>query len=124
MARPLISVFPSKGEKGFKMVHIDYLGGVTPRRFALALQQKYKKVIGAEPVVVVTNDQTPCFWACAMIAQLCTAVPMVAIDTRDGRKKSCIVVFTWGGRWKIGSRIANPDPDGNGTRHTCVAKKS
>jgi hypothetical protein len=112
---------------GFKTVRIGYLGDVAnggSRQFVRALKRHAIKLFGPESVIIITNNSTPPFWACMMIAAACaTKVPMVAIDTRERNKKSCIVVGSWCPEYKIGERFSNPTPDGSLYRHTVVAKK-
>ena len=124
MASQLITVSSSESPRRFKIVRIDYLSGITPRLFVRVLQQQANNLIGEEPVVVVTNDGAPCIWACAILLAFCSRAAMVAVDMRDGAEKSCIVVVSRSRKWRLGERIPNPDPDGNGMRHTGVAKKS
>jgi hypothetical protein len=122
--RPLITISNSRGSK---IVRISYLAEVTPDQLAEAVDDiVYERADLKGKIVIVTDDATPCYWACAMLVASCPLTYMIAIETRRGEKKSCLVVRhrRGGGRNLFGKYISNPDGVGNPQRHTGVAKKS
>lgn len=115
----------------FRIIRVNYLrqGGenpISPEQFTRVMNMESPVFIANEkPVIVVFNDAVPCAWACAMIVQALTnygRAVMIAMDTRDGAEKSCIVLVSNTARWKVGDYIANPDPDST-CRRTGVAEK-
>lgn len=114
----------------FRIVRVDYLrqgqeNPITSQQFAQAMNLESPVFIANEkPVIVVFNDAVPCAWASVMVFQALShygRASMVALDTREGGPNSCIVLVSNTARWKVGDRIANPDPDSN-HRHTGVAE--
>jgi len=123
---PLITISDSSVRKGFKMVRISYLAGVTPRRFAKVVQRiMYERAdLKKYPLVIVSDDGQPCFWACSILASFCPLIPMIAIDTRERRKNSCLVIRDYyTGKDLVGKYIPNPDGNSGSHRKTSVAKK-
>jgi hypothetical protein len=123
----LISVNNSLERKGFKIVHVGYLGRITPRQLNFAILNQAHRLSGKTPVVIVTKDGVPSFWACAIITDICAraGASFVAIDTRERArgKKSCVIVHNKCPEHWVGEFIANPDGAGNSHRHTGVANK-
>ena len=104
---PLVVVSKTRGTT---IICINYLGGVRPIRLNRAMEG-YKRVLRSmEPVVIVAKDKNPPSWAFPIVQSACKHASRIAVDTREGYPKSCVITVVRNGSGQMGQRIKNPDP--------------
>jgi len=106
--QPLVSIIQARG--GTAVICINYSAGLKGWQLNRALESCKEQFLTHQPMIIVCEEKCPPEWVVPMVLVRLKHATRIAVDTRKGYPKSCIVIYVRDGFGSPGKWIKNPCP--------------